>query len=208
MVKLKGYMDKSNAEIRIKEAAKKIFLKRGFGAARMQEIADEAGINKAMLHYYFRSKQKLFDVIFEEALVTIIPHLTSIIQKEEAIQEKIKHFIHAYIDMLKENPSVPLFVIHELSSEPEKLVKKIKSKIPLPQLMMFLQQLNTAAEKGEIKAINPMQLLVNMVSMSVFPFLARPIVMTIGQMKEKQFDEFIDLRKDVVVDFVLAAIKL
>ena len=72
-------MDKNTTELQIKEAAKKVFLKRGFGGARMQEIADEAGINKAMLHYYFRSKKKLFEVIFNEAIGEMIPHITNII---------------------------------------------------------------------------------------------------------------------------------
>ena len=201
-------MDKNTTELQIKEAAKKVFLKRGFGGARMQEIADEAGINKAMLHYYFRSKKKLFEVIFNEAIGEMIPHITNIIQADTAIQIKIKHFIHAYIDMLKNNPSVPLFVIHELSSEPEIMIEKIKARIPLPQIIQFLQQIDEAVKKGEIKRINSMQLLLNMVSMSVFPFLARPIVMTVGQMGEEEFNEFMETRKEIVVNFVLNAIKV
>src|SRR3712207_2537327 len=101
-----------NTEQRILQAAKTVFMHRGMAGARMQDIADEAGINKAMLHYYFRSKEKLFEVIFREAIGKFLPKINATIALDCSLFEKIHIFCREYITVLMENPYIPLFIIN------------------------------------------------------------------------------------------------
>src|SRR5205809_3897614 len=98
-------------EQRILTAAKKIFLAKGLDGARMQDIADEAGINKAMLHYYFRSKDKLFETIFEEVAIHFLPRITEIFESDKSLFKKIEAFCEVYIEQVKQMPYLPFFVL-------------------------------------------------------------------------------------------------
>src|ERR1700751_5008479 len=104
---------------RILAAAKNIFLTKGMAGARMQDIADEAGINKAMLHYYFRSKEKLFEGIFSELSQQFFPKLVLIFESEESIFRKIEMFVSEYIDQMSRTPYLPIFVLNEINRQPE-----------------------------------------------------------------------------------------
>ena len=115
-------------------AAREVFLQKGFAGARMQDIADEAGINKALLHYYFRSKEKLFETIFREAFEKLIPHITEVFSSDLPFYDKIRAFTDAYITMAIENPFIPLFVLNAMHSDPEGFQKKfgdIPKKVPI-----------------------------------------------------------------------------
>lgn len=113
-----------NTEQKILDAARVVFTRQGFAAARMDDIATEAGINRALLHYYFRSKQKLFDVIFEENLSRFYRSFIEILSSELDLESKIRNLISAEIDMLLENRDLPLFIISEASRNPEMMVEK------------------------------------------------------------------------------------
>src|SRR5580698_7184188 len=106
--------EKDNSEEKILTAAKKIFLLKGMDGARMQDIADEAKINKALLHYYFRSKEMLFEKIFKEALEKLFPKILDIWKSDVSLFQKIENFCVKYIDMMQQNPYLPLFVLNEV----------------------------------------------------------------------------------------------
>ena len=110
-----------STEGKILDAAKKVFTKKGMYGARMQEIADEAGINKALLHYYFRSKDKLFDAIFHEAFHDFVPRAFKSFKSEMPFEDKLSLFVSNYIDIIIENPYLPLFIINEINQKPERL---------------------------------------------------------------------------------------
>ncbi len=97
------------AEQRILSAAKKVFINKGMTGARMQDIADAAGINKALLHYYFRSKEKLFETIFKEAVQGFLPRVNQIFESNKTIFEKIEMFCKEYIDQIRKTPYLPIF---------------------------------------------------------------------------------------------------
>src|SRR4051812_30053586 len=115
----------TNTEVRILEAARKIFVDKGLDGARMQDIADEAGINKAMLHYYFRNKEKLFDTIFTQVTTEFLPVIFSILESDEAFFKKIELFCSAYIQQEIKTPYVPMFIINEINRDPKALLKRI-----------------------------------------------------------------------------------
>ncbi|MEO8666737.1 MAG: TetR/AcrR family transcriptional regulator [Ignavibacteria bacterium] len=195
-----------NTEQRILNSAKKIFHKKGLGGARMQEIADDAGINKAMLHYYFRSKEKLFDAVFEEALKKFLPKVKELLNVELPLFRKIEYFVEHYISHLHENAHVPFFIIYEINQNPGKFSKYLIKKTDLSPVV-FMNQINEAIAKKTIDSIDPRQLMVNMVSMCIFPFLWKPIIMKIFGMTEKNFNEFIQSRKKEIPRFIINSIK-
>ena len=196
-----------STEKTILEAAKKVFLDKGFDGARMQEIADEAGINKALLHYYFRSKDKLFDAIFEEAFKQFLPNISEIMVSDRPIEEKVRAFVSNYIDMLLKNPYIPVFVVRELQRKPDTIVEILKkSKINPIQVAVILKQ---QTEDGQIIDISLPHLIVNMIGLCVFPFIGRPIIEGfLFNNNTEAYNAFLLERKTLVADFILNAIKL
>ena len=186
-------------------AARKVFVQKGMEGSRMQEIADEAGINKALLHYYFRSKEKLFEQIFAEGLKQLLPKVQLSIEKSEGICDFVNFFIEYYLEMIKELPYLPHFVLHEIHRDPSKIVEIIKGQgLPFTRLQSLIDK-DVAA--GSIKPIQLEHLMVNIVSMVLFPVIAKPIIQAVlfGN-NEIKYATFLEERKSVVIPFVLQAI--
>ncbi|HPT03777.1 MAG TPA: TetR/AcrR family transcriptional regulator [Bacteroidales bacterium] len=195
----------TNTETLILEAAKKVFVLKGFDGARMQEIADEAGINKALLHYYFRKKEKLFEAVFNEAFSKFVPKIWKIQRSDQTVFEKIEEAAEQYINLFKENPHLPIFVLHELSRDSEYVVNLLKTNGVMPPLIV--SQIQKEIDEGKIEDIPPLQILVNLLSMCIFPFAARPIILGILLNNDVQaFDSFIEQRKKEIPKFIIKAI--
>lgn len=197
----------TGTEQKILNAAKKIFIVKGMMGARMQDIADEAGINKALLHYYFSSKEKLFETIFMEEAKIFFPKINMIFESDLPLFEKIEKFTEEYIDIIRQNPYLPLFVINEINREPDKFLYKIWGKTNLPRPEKFLQQIEREVKKGSIKPISPVHLLLNILSMCIFPFMARPMLMKNIGLDELQFRMLMEQRKIEIPQFIIHAIK-
>ncbi len=204
MVKIKK--DQSTEE-KILAAARKAFLSKGLAGARMQDIADEAGINKALLHYYFRSKEKLFEMIFMEAAQKLFPKINFIFESNMPLFEKIEHFADEYISVMVENPYLPLFVLNEINQNPVSFFKKLNEKFGFPDPKLFLEQIEKEIKKGNIKRINPVQLFMNMLSLCIFPFMAKPMFQLRMGLVESHFREFMEQRKKEVPKFIIDSIK-
>ena len=195
-----------SAEEKIIAAARKVFLSKGLAGARMQDIADEAGINKALLHYYFRSKDKLFEMIFMEAAQKLFPKINFIFESNMPLFDKIEHFADEYISVMVENPYLPSFVLNEINREPVAFFKKLNEKFGFPDPALFLKQIEREIKKGTIKRINPLQLLMNMLSMCIFPFMAKPMFQLRMGLGETQFRDFMEQRKKEVPKFIIDSI--
>lgn len=196
-----------NTEERILEAAKAVFLERGLDGARMQDIADKAGINKALLHYYFRSKDRLFDVIFREAAARFLPRLGELFGADIPLFEKIEKFVHFYIDILQQNPHLPLFVLNEMQKVDGDEFMEFIWQGKESALKMMSGQIEEEIKKGTIKPIKPFHLLTNIVSMCIFPFVARPIVKLVWQVDDQQFKALMEERKTVILEFIFDSIR-
>lgn len=196
-----------NSEERILEAARRVFMQKGMAGARMQEIADEAGINKALLHYYFRSKELLFDKIFAQAAGKLFPRITTILNSDMPLFEKIEIFIGSYIDVMSENPYLPLFVLNEVHRDPEGFYKRMSGELKFPRPDKFLLQIDQEVKLGNIKPVNPLQLLMNILSGTVFPFVAKPLFQMHIGVDECQFRQFISQRKTELPRFIIDALK-
>ena len=196
-----------STEEKILAAAKKVFTSKGMAGGRMQDIADEAGINKALLHYYFRSKEKLFEVIFFEAAQKLFPRINLIFESDMPLFDKIENFTEQYITLISENPYLPLFVLNEVSKEPEVFIKKIWGKQNIPHPQKFLAQIEREVKNGTIKKISPLHLLINLISLSVFPFVAKPMIQFTLGLDEMQFKNVMAQRKKEVSKFIIDSIK-
>lgn len=193
-------------EQRILEAARKIFLKKGLDGARMQDIADEAGINKAMLHYYFRSKDKLFEQIFSEVAGHFLPKIMAIFESEKTVFEKIETFCHEYINQVVQTPYVPIFILNEINRHPEDFLKKL-FRNQMPPVEKMIKQLENEKRSGIIKNVEPFQLLLNVLSLCVFPFVAKPMIQLITGMDGMEFNEMMELRKKEIPAIIINSIK-
>jgi TetR/AcrR family transcriptional regulator len=194
-------------EEKILSAAKKVFTTKGMAGARMQDIADEAGINKAMLHYYFKDKDKLFEVIFLQEAQKFFPRINMIFESEAPLFEKITLFVDEYIDEMVESPYLPWFVLNELNRDAEQFLKTIWTMAHRPRPDKLLAQIEREVKKGSIKKINPLHLLVNLLSMTIFPFVAKPMLMRTMQMSELQFNQMIEQRRTEIPKFIIDSIK-
>ncbi len=194
-------------EDRIREAAKQVFTQKGFAAARMQEIADAAGINKGLLHYYFQNKEKLFLSVFSEALDRFTPKVNEIFESEATLEQKIEQFIEAYLGVFLEYPHLPAFVLGEMNRHPEEFVRSILSRKELPNPMKLLVQLQVEADAGRIRPVSPLHLVMNVVAMCIFPFVARPMFQAVMRVDDATYMQFMEHRKREITDFVLHAIR-
>jgi len=195
-----------NAEEKILAAARKVFLNKGMDGARMQDIADEAGINKALLHYYFRSKDKLFEQIFLEAATSFLPKVFAILEAEDTLFQKIERFCEEYISQLMKTPYVPIFVLNEINRQPQAFLKKVVGQNP-PPLYKVQIQIDQEVKKGIMKPIDPIQLLLNVISLCLFPFVAAPMVQLITSINKKQFSALMEQRKKEVPKLIIESLK-
>lgn len=195
-----------NTEEQILNAAKNVFESKGMDGARMQEIADKAGINKAMLHYYYRSKQLLFEAVFKNAFSLLAPQLNTVLNDDSSIEEKIRSFSSNYISFIVEHPYLPSFIIQELNRNP-KFILKMKENNAFPNLDKFKNQVDLEVEKGVIKKIKAAQLFINILALNVFPFLAKPLIQGLIAVDDKEFQQILEERKIEIADFIINSIK-
>ncbi len=174
--------------------------------ARMQEIADEAGINKAMLHYYYRSKQLLFEAVFSNAFSLLAPQLNKILNDDSSIEYKVKNFTNNYISFIIKHPYLPNFIIQELNRNP-KFFEKIQQNTAFPTLEKFKNQVASEVEKGILKPIDGEQLFINIISLNIFPFVATPLIKGFLKIDDKGFKQLMEQRKTAVSEFIINSIK-
>jgi AcrR family transcriptional regulator len=195
-----------NAEQRILEAARRVFTRKGFAGARMQEIADEAGINKALVHYYYRSKEKLFAEIFREAFSTMLPAIAHVFMGQGTIAQKIELFVEKYLSIVLKNPFIPLFVLNEMHRSPDTFFNEFIHPDLKIRIKGVLEMFENAVQKGEITPIDPRHLMMNIMALCVFPFVARPMLQRMMDISDMEYEKMLEERKQVVSQFILNAV--
>jgi AcrR family transcriptional regulator len=203
-VKKQAPVKEASAEEKIKEAARKLFTQKGFAATRTRDIAEEAGINLALLNYYFRSKQKLFDLIMMENFRQFIQGISVKVYDETATMgEKIGQITTAYIDFLTLHPDLPLFILNELRSNPSKIAEQINEEVS-PMRSHLLKQLEAAGKAGKISPIDPFHFIANLIGLTVFPFVGKPILQRVTGANDEQFNAMMQERKKLVPIWIKA----
>ncbi|NLB20316.1 MAG: TetR/AcrR family transcriptional regulator [Clostridium sp.] len=191
-----------STEEKIIEAARNIFTQKGFSATRTRDIAEEAGINLALLNYYFRSKQNLFQIIIEEKFDTLFGMIGPILSdKEVPLEEKISTLVASYTLMLLENEDLPLFVLSEIKSN-EFILEKVKQNAELLSQPVIENQLK---ERGF--TISSFNFIMNVMSLTLFPFMSKPLFVASGLVKEEEFAQFVTERKKDIPTWIMNTLK-
>lgn len=196
----------ATTEARILESAKKVFYLKGLKGARMEEIAKEANINSALLHYYFRTKEKLYLRIFSDAISNLKGQMFDLLNRDMPLDEKITFFVDKYINFLIENPYLPMFIINELNQNPERIVeifdiqKEIKNNF-------IIYQFNDEILKGNIRPVNFLHFIMNLLSLCIIPFLVKPIFKNTFELSEEQFKSIIMERKQLIPEIIIKWLK-
>ncbi|MDA3905776.1 MAG: TetR/AcrR family transcriptional regulator [Bacteroidales bacterium] len=200
-------MTEKNTEEKIIAAAEKVFIEKGLAGARMQEIADEAGINKSLLHYYYRSKELLFGMVFRFAFKTFAPDLLKAFDGPDDFFTKLERVVATYLTLIEKNPHIPGFIISELSTNPNRLVEIIK--LMNIDIQPVFKAIEEEIEKKTIRKIEPSELIINVLGLCVFPIIAKPMVETIiFKGSESDYKAMLEKRKTEVAHFVISAIKI
>ena len=198
--------DKQTEE-KIFEAATEVFINKGMDGARMQDIADHAGINKSLLHYYYRTKDHLFNAVFEMIAGQMFRKFAPVLDENLTLEEKIRFFFKEHIAFMQKNPGLPSFILNEIHRNPDR-IRKLIQRIDIEKLWTTLE----AQHKEELKRYNITkenipQFMTTVAGMSVFPFAAKPIISSIMEKMGYNFDEYIEERKEYAADFVINALK-
>ncbi|WP_052731123.1 TetR/AcrR family transcriptional regulator [Spirosoma radiotolerans] len=181
--------DQESTKNRILTEAITVFQQKGLLGARMQEIADKAGINKAMLHYYFKTKEELFSQVFQQALTLFVVNIQQILASERTLVEKVSQYVDYTTSALSANPSIPSFVLHELNRDPLRLVTYFAGDNRL-NLTRFTQHFSSTQQANQFFA--------NMVSLCIYPFVARPMMEKLFGMSPQAYDQFLLQRKELI----------
>lgn len=192
-------------EQRILEAARRVFIRKGMAGARMQEVADEAGINKALLHYYFRDKQRLFEGVFKGGAERQFTCIWRVLEECDDLFEGIERFVATYLDRMLEEPLLPQFIISELNRDPRNLLEFIdRGKAGRAHYQKLFER---ARMEGRIIDIDPRELLVNIMALCAHPFIARPMLTHLHGMNDEAFRRMILKRRRTVPEFIIRSIR-
>lgn len=190
----------------ILEAAEREFAVKGFDGARTTAIAAEAGVTHAMLHYYFRTKEMLFQRIFRDKIECILNMvITPMVESEGSIKDKIKTGVERHFDFLKDNRSLPVFFVSTLNSRPDLYVdiRQTLLRTAASRKSALQNELDRAAAEGEICPVDVAALLADIASLNVMPFLAGSIMMAALGYTEDEEERFFADRKQENVETIL-----
>jgi TetR/AcrR family transcriptional regulator len=192
---------------RILDAAHTVFLRKGTASSRTQEIAAEAGVNKALVHYYFGTKAALADAIFERALGSLMPRIFGILaDPNRSIEEKVPAIVREQIDFHSSRPYFAGYLLSELHAQPQRISRLIARNGRVP-LDVIRRQLQEAAKAGTIRRISAEQFVVNLMGLLIFPFAIRPALGEMLSLDATRWRAFVEERRRLLPDFFMAGLR-
>ena len=203
-----------DTEARILAAARTVFIRRGTSGARLQEIAAEAGVNQALVHYYFGSKDDLAERVFIEAAQTLVPAFAPIPVPGMVFEDLITAFVQGYIDAVRQAPFIPGYVLSEATHHPERLetlmrtaIGTVPREVAARTFPIVERMIAERVAQGTLRPMNVQQLLVNVMALSVFPFVARPMLAAAFGFDDESFHAFLDERREDLPRFIINALR-
>ncbi|MFH6983903.1 TetR/AcrR family transcriptional regulator [Marinoscillum luteum] len=181
----------------IKDKAKVLFFQKGYLNATTQEIADEAGVNRALIHYYFRSREQMMDTLLDEALVEKKEKVRKILTADLPFREKIANYIETMVDHGLTYPYLDNFIISETARYPDK-VRAFCSRDSIKSTDLIQEQLEEEIAAGRMVPISPQDFMVNLAALCNYPILAKPVLKTIYGMTDTTYREFLNERKQTI----------
>ena len=179
----------------------------------MQEIANEAGVNKALLHYYFRSKDRLAEAVFQRVAAGLFGRIAQVLTSPMELEDKVRALIAAYLDQLTKTPFVPGYVLSELNLHPDRagqfveMISRASGASPSGVIGLLQQQIDARVRDGSMREIDADQFFTNLVSLCVFPFAAKPLLCAVLRMDDRGFTDYIERRKAALPAFYLDALR-
>ncbi|HNU62688.1 MAG TPA: TetR/AcrR family transcriptional regulator [Methanofastidiosum sp.] len=200
--------EKNNNEQMILETAERLFLEKGFAMTSTTEIAREVGCNQAMVHYYFRTKEKLFQAIFEKNAKLFITTLFQLSNEKISFEEKLKKIIEEHFEIIRKNPKLPFLFFNEINTNPQRMEFLAKeNSITNSMLSQFNKELQVEIEKGAIRQTNALDLMLSMISLNMILFISRPIFKLALKISDLEFEEIIENRKKENVLIILRSLR-
>ena len=206
--------DQSGKEAQILAAARKVFQRRGTSGARMADIAEQAGVNQALLHYYFRSKARLADAVFLSAARELFPPVLETLLSDAPLPDKVQRVVELELDTLQRHPYLPGYVISELNQHPERVAQFARAMTGQeissfgPRVLRRIgEQIDEAVAAGDMRSITADQFVINLISLCIFPFAARPMIAALTQLDDEGWTEMIERRKHELPAFFLGGLK-
>ena len=193
----------ADTEARIFDAALRVFARKGKDGARLQEIADEAGIHRPLLHYYFRTKQQLYEAVAERLFTQFLASF-DIPAESTSFADTLRAFIDHYVDSIREHPHAAMWMVAEnMAGNPllGELLARAFATEGSPQRTM-LESIESGITDGEIRPVDPRQLMLTVVSACVFFFVTLPTVKMMNPLAAEDFDAFVEARKKHVFEVV------
>lgn len=207
----KEFSQSQGTESKILQAAEKEFFEKGFAGARTASIAEAAGVTHAMLHYYFRTKDKLFERIVSEKINMLGDIILSAIGDDNLpLEDRIRQGVERHFDFVSANRDLPRFIVNEILSSPEhtEMMKQGTLHIVNNLLHGLQREIDEDAAKGRCRQVDARMLLIDIVSLNVFPFMAAPIVSEAIGDSYGDYDEFLAIRKKENVETILRKLKI
>jgi AcrR family transcriptional regulator len=196
-----------NTEEKVLEAARIVFQKKGFSGARMEEIAKTAGVNKALLNYYYRSKDKLFKKVFEASFRELLSAVVHVLQTDIPLDMKVYKVVDIYTRMLLKNKSLPLFIFGEIHENPDRAVDLFKGDLQ-KVLEVLGRQLEEAYQNGYIKKISVPEFMLNLLSLTIFPFIVEPVLRNVVGLDEKAYNTMLKERSKIIPSMIIDSLKV
>lgn len=198
-----------STEQAILEVATKLFVEKGFASTSTTEIAKEVGCNQAAVHYYYRTKDKLFGAIFEKKFKFFISKFLKVSDEDIPFEEKLVKKIETHFELLQKNPKIPLFLVNEVITNPKRLESMKETLGALPQMVIgkFQKELDVEIEKGTIRNMSAFDLLFTIISLNVSLFLIGPLFKVISNLSDKEFEKLIESRKQEHIHIILSSIR-
>lgn len=195
-------MGTNTTEQKIIQAADKLFTQKGYAATRTRNIAEKAGTNLALLNYYFGSKENLYKKVVQEKLRMLLGAMGPVLSDEDiSLEEKIQTIIENYTNLLLENEELPIFILNELTINKELFTEITRNIRQITQPILEEQLRKIGAE------ISAIDLIINTLSMTMFPFVAKPLITSSGLVKEDEFIGFVTGRKEKIQQWITTIIK-
>ncbi|MDL2244787.1 TetR family transcriptional regulator [Parabacteroides sp. OttesenSCG-928-J18] len=203
------FKEKENTDVkgRILEVARRLFIEKGYNGTSIRDIASASETNVAMINYYYHSKYNLFEYIFEEAFDVVMNRVFSVLRSDMPILELIEKWIDSYYESLMEYPQIPIFILYEINQHPEKLPERIQRREPYDIFLNISKRLEEEGRLGNIRETSVLDLLLNILSLCVFPFIFGSLAVKVTGRSMEEYHEVLVQHKDYVKRFVIQALK-
>ena len=194
----------TEVEKQIIEAAKRVFLAKGYNETNMAMIAQEAGMARPAIYYYYRGKERIFDAVFDDIVRDFFPSIMDILMKEIPLHDRLTELVNAYVEQLKRNPQLPLFLIKELNRDPRLIIRQAFENPSFKFPEKVLEWYQSAIARGEVKDVPLFSIPFTALGLILMPFLAKP---AIESLMEGRFDETLETWKPFVVTYLETLLK-